>query len=174
MPLSRRTALAGLSAFVLAGCARVPVVPLSAEPGLTLEQAFAGRKRGSGRINVPITGYERGFDVLLDGTVRGDTLTVREDFDWSDGERQTLTWRFTRTGQGRWSGTREDVIGTAEVIETGTEIQLRYTADIVANGETTRLSFSDIIYLLPDGKIVNEAIVRAAGVPVGNVYLLID
>ena len=173
MLVTRRVVLAGLAVSVLGACARIPIVPDAAEEGLTLVDAFSGTQRGSGRFNVPITGYERTFDVVLTGTVSGDTLTVREEFDWSDGEQQVLTWRFTRAGAGRWTGTREDVIGEAVAIETGTEIRLDYTADIVANGDTTRLSFSDILYRRPDGAIVNEALVLAAGVPVGNVELLI-
>ncbi|GGA47108.1 DUF3833 family protein [Pelagibacterium lentulum] len=171
----RRTLLAGgLAALALGGCARVPRVPLSADTSLTLDEAFAGQSRGRGEFVVPITGYRRGFDVDLNGTLSSDTLTVVEDFYWDDGEVQQLTWRFTRTAPGRWSGMREDVVGEADVRETENGITLDYTADIEANGEVTRLSFSDILYRRADGAIINEALVRMFGLPVGNVRLVIE
>lgn len=169
--LSRRTVLAGLGATVLAGCATVPRSPQAPDGTITLVDAFAGRRTGRGVFRAPIARVERGFDVILDGRLEGDVLTVREDFDWDDGEQQTLTWRFTRTEPGKWIGTREDVIGTAKVEELGNEIRLQYTADIVSRGETTRLSFADVLYRAGDGLVRNEAVVRRFGLPIGSVEL---
>ena len=39
------------------------------------------------------------------------SLTLGEDFVYSDGEQDRKTWRFTRTAEGRYPGMREDVIG---------------------------------------------------------------
>ncbi len=55
------------------------------------------------------------FRVDLTGHVRGKVLTLREDFRYDDGERDTKTWVFTRTGPNTYSGTREDVLGETTV-----------------------------------------------------------
>ncbi len=48
-----------------------------------------------------INGVKRNFTVDLRGKWNGKTLTLREDFVFDDGERDTKTWRFTKIGEGR-------------------------------------------------------------------------
>jgi len=167
MPLTRRSALLG--AVAVAGCARVPTAPPGPRPPITLEAAFAGRAVGAGVFRVPLTGLERRFTARLDGRLRGDRLTVVEDFTYDDGEEVRLTWVFDRAGPGRWTGRREDTVGPAEVVETGTEIRLSYVVDFRSGGDVTRLRFEDVIWFGPDGRVINEAIVSRWGLPVGRV-----
>ena len=152
--------------------ARVPACP-PAPTGhckpITLEQAFAGRAVGAGVFRVDLTGSERRFRARLNGRLRGDRLTVVEDFIYDDGEENRLTWVFDRAGPGRWTGRREDTVGVAEVVETGTEIRLSYTADFNADGEITRLGFEDVIYFGPEGRVINDAVVTRFGLPVARV-----
>ena len=160
--------------FVLSACAGAPEgsLPPSERLNVGLVEAFQGRTTGRGVFKAPIAGVERPFNVVLNGRLRGNTLTVAEDFVFDDGQVDRLTWRFTRVGAGRWTGTREDVIGEAEVLETPEGIVLTYTADIRgADGNTTRLSFRDILYKRADGVVINEAVVSSFGLPIGSVYL---
>jgi len=167
MTLSRRVVLLG--PLALAACSTVPASPDGPRRPITLEQAFAGRAIGAGLFRVDITGDERRFTARLDGRFTGDRLTVVEDFVYDDGEENRLTWVFDRAGPGRWTGRREDTVGLAEVVETGTEIRLSYTADFVSNGAVTRLGFEDVIYFDDAGRVINDAIVTRFGVPVGRV-----
>jgi hypothetical protein len=167
MLLPRRSVLLG--ALALAGCARIPAAPQGAVPPITLDQAFVGRAVGAGVFRVDLTGSERRFRARLDGRLRGDRLTVVEDFFYDDGEENRLTWVFDRAGQGRWTGRREDTVGVAQVVESGTDIRLSYTADFVSEGAVTRLGFEDVIYFGPDGRVINDAIVTRWGLPVGRV-----
>lgn len=172
LALSRRTLLCA-APLALVGCATVPPSPTGPTRALSLIDAFVGRTVGRGVFSVPIAGIERGFDARLHGTVgtvRGaETLSVVEDFSYDDGETDRLTWVFTRTGPDTWSGAREDTVGTASVVETGTEVRLTYLADVVSRGETTRLGFSDVIYRRADGLVINEAVVTRFGLPIGTV-----
>lgn len=163
-----------LGAAALAGCARVPEAPPGARDPITLERAFEGRAVGSGVFRVSLTGAERRFTAHLDGRLDGDRLTVVEDFVYDDGEEDRLTWVFDRTGPDRWVGAREDTVGTAEVIETGTEIRLSYIADFRSGDDVTRLGFEDVIYFGADGKIINDAIVTRWGLPIGRVRFEIE
>ena len=166
-PLTRRSLLLGAAA--LAGCARVPAAPPGPRDPITLEAAFAGRSVGAGVFRVSLTGAERRFTARLDGRLEGDRLTVVEDFIYDDGEENRLTWVFDRAGPGRWTGRREDTVGTAEVVEAGTEVRLSYLADFRSGDGVTRLGFEDVIYFGPDGRIINDAIVTRWGLPVGRV-----
>ena len=168
MPLTRRSAILGTAA-ALAGCARVPTPPPGPRAPITLDRAFGGRAVGAGVFRVALTGTERRFNARLDGRLEGDRLTVVEDFFYDDGEQNRLTWVFDRTGPGRWTGRREDTVGPAEVIETGTKMRLSYVVDFRAGDSVTRLGFEDVIYFAPDGRVINDAIVTRWGVPVGRV-----
>ena len=170
MLIDRRMFVAGLCALPLAGCATSPSAPNSQNlKAITLVDAFEGRKTGSGVFKVPVAGVTRSFTAKLNGTLKGNTFTVVEDFVYDDGEKQTLTWRFVRTGSNKWDGRREDTLGVAKVVETGTEVRLDYVADVLSKGKVTRLGFSDVIYRTSDGKVINDAIVLKAGLPIGSV-----
>ncbi|MEO0691455.1 MAG: DUF3833 family protein [Pseudomonadota bacterium] len=167
MPLTRRTLL--FSSLSMAACARVPSSPEGPLTPITLDQAFSGRATGAGVFRVDLTGAERRFTARLNSRLEGDRLIVVEDFFYDDGEENTLTWVFDRAGAGRWTGRREDTVGLAEVVETGTEIRLSYVADFRSGDDVTRLGFEDVIYFAPDGRVINDAIVTRLGVPVGRV-----
>lgn len=160
-----------LGALAVTGCATVPPSPTTPIRPVTLDQAFTGRKRGTGLFRVSLTGSERRFTAHLDGRLSkdGQRLTVVEEFTYDDGEQNTLTWVFDRAGPGRWTGRRDDTVGTATAVEENGEVRLSYTADFAANGKVTRLGFQDVIYRSPDGTIINDAIVTRAGIPVGTV-----
>lgn len=168
MPVSRRLILLAAPALALLACARTPTAPETAGP-LTLADVFVGEIRGRGLFRVDLTGDERRFDARLHGRLDGDRLTVAEDFTYDDGQTGRLTWVFDRAGPGRWTGRREDTVGEAVVIEEGETIRMDYTADFESLEGVTRLAFSDVIYRAPDGKVINEAIVRRWGLPVGRV-----
>ncbi len=169
MPLTRRALVLAAPALALTGCARTPASPPPPRQPITLESAFAGRSVGAGVFKVWLTGQERRFTARLDGRLEGDRLTVVEDFVYDDGDENRLTWVFDRAGPGRWTGEREDTVEPAEVVESGTEIRLTYTADFASPEGVTRLGFSDVIYFGADGRVINDAIVTRWGLPVASV-----
>lgn len=172
MGITRRSFV--LAALALGGCATVPEAPPGPRDPITLEDAFGGRAVGAGVFRVPLTGTERRFTAHLDGRVDGDRLTVVEDFIYNDGEENRLTWVFERTGPDSWTGKRDDTVGPAKVIETGTEIRLSYQVDFRSGDDVTRLGFEDVIYRGDDGRIINDAIVTRWGLPIGRVRFEIE
>ena len=179
--MKRRLFLAGgivLGGLALTSCASRPAAPKAPAAPLTWVDAFSGRATGVGEFKVWLTGDERRFTALLNGTVTGQTgarrLTVVEDFIYDDGDKNRLTWVFDEVGAGRWSGKREDTVGVAEVIEKDGVIRLTYTADFVSPSGTTRLGFSDVIYDAGGGLMINDAIVTRWGLPVAKVQFKIQ
>jgi hypothetical protein len=177
----RRLFLAGgivLGGLALTSCASVPPAPKAPAAPLGLVDAFSGRATGVGEFKVWLTGDERRFTALLNGTVTGQTgarrLTVVEDFIYDDGDKNRLTWVFDEVGAGRWTGKREDTVGVAEVTEKDGVIRLTYVADFVSPTGTTRLGFSDVIYDAGGGLIINDAIVTRWGLPVAKVQFKIQ
>lgn len=172
--MDRRLFLIG--GLALAGCSTLPPAPQGAGPQLTLDQAFLGRKTGTGLFRVTLTGAERRFTARLHGklTRSGTRLTVVEDFAYDDGQKDQLTWVFDRQAAGGWIGRRDDTVGHAIVTEENGVVRLAYTADFKSLSGVTRLGFQDVIYRADKGRIVNDAVVSRLGIPVGTVKFIIQ
>jgi len=146
---------------------------VSAMPALAadtmMETFFRGKTTATGSFSA-INGVKRQFDVVLTGRVRGDTLTVREDFVYSDGERDRKTWRFVRTGPATYSGTREDVVGTTTLRVDGNTARFNYLVDLDPGPGKNIVRFFDKMVLADDGRtIANTASVWKYIFPVARV-----
>lgn len=168
-----RVLAAIVAALALAACATRPAIPAQADAArpFVIERDLAGKTVGRGRFT-SITGADRGFTAYLDGAYDGETLILVEDFEYDDGEKDRKTWRLTRQANGEWSGTREDVVGTARGFQDGPAFRLEYRVDIpMKNGRARRVGFRDVLILRPDGVVYNKANVGWRGFGVGGVEL---
>lgn len=171
--ISRRGFAALLLAGIAGACATAPdFAAVQDQRGLVLERDFRGRSYAKGVFTNRVTGDKRGLTVVLDGSVRGDTLTLREAFTYSDGEKDVKTWVFVKTGPGTYSGTREDVVGQATIRTEGRGVRLSYDVDLPTSSGPVRVHFEDVIERNGEGVIVNRAIVSKFGVPIGDVDLV--
>jgi hypothetical protein len=159
-------------ALPFGACATRPAAPMTAAPGETmrLEEDLVGRFVGRGAFK-PNFGAERGVEAALVGTwdAATATLTLEEDFVYSDGVTDRKTWVFNQTGTGEWEGTREDVVGKARGYEDGAAFRLEYLVELGGR----KVGFRDVLIEQPDGSILNIASVGWRGLPVGTVELLI-
>lgn len=135
---------------------------------LKLEEFFKGTTHAYGKFNA-INGKKREFRVLLNGKWNGKTLVLREDFFYTDGEKDVKTWRFTKTSPTTYSGTREDVKGTTTVKIKGNTAKFSYTVDIDNGPKTNFVKFNDTLILEKDGTLRNTARVSKFGIPVAKV-----
>ena len=168
--MRRRDLILGGSALaatqILAGVA-------SAAPNLVLHEWFRGPTYAVGRFRNNFTGDERRLAVDLVGRWNGKTLSLFEDFFYADGERDQKTWFFERIGEGRYLGTRDDVVTPADVTTPQPDtVRFGYTADLKLPSGVTRLSFDDTLQLRPDGTVYNKAFVSRFLIPVGDVELV--
>lgn len=135
---------------------------------LRLEDFFKGKTYAYGSFGA-INGTSRSFRVDLTGHVRGKVLTLREDFRYDDGERDTKTWIFTRTGPNTYSGTREDVLGETTVRLSGNTARFTYRVDLNPGGKPNIVRFHDKLVLKDDGTLRNTALVTKFLLPVARV-----
>lgn len=157
-----RQALAPLfaAAFVCAS-------PAKAEDALI--RFFTGKSVAEGKFTA-INGVTRGFTVKLNGRWDGRKLTLVEDFTYSDGVRNRKTWVMTKTGEGRYSGVREDVVGAAMVKVDGLTARFTYLVDIDEGPGTNFVRFRDTLQFAADNKTMkNTALVSKYGLPVAKV-----
>jgi hypothetical protein len=164
--MHRRLFLAALAAAAAPAAAQ-------AQPRFVLHEWFRGPTWAVGSFRNRFTGSERKLAVDLSGRWNGRALSLFEDFFYADGERDQKTWVFTRTAEGRYTGTREDVVTPAEVTQpTPDSVRFGYVADLSVGGSVTRLSFDDTLTLRPDGTVLNVATVSRFFIPVGDVELV--
>ncbi|MCO5732864.1 DUF3833 family protein [Rhizobium sp. SSA_523] len=138
---------------------------------LVLESYFSGKTRATGAFGA-INGVKRTFTVDLTGRFDGRTLVLREDFVFADGERDTKTWRFTKTAPGRYSGTREDVIGTTHVAISGRVARFNYLVNLGTAAKPNIVRFHDRMVLKDDGRLINTAWVTKFLFPVARTKVI--
>ena len=150
----------------LALATSMSVAPAKAQE-FVLEKYFAGKTRAVGSFRA-INGVNRSFKVDLTGKWNGKRLLLQEDFIYSDGERDRKAWRVQKTGVNTYLGTREDVIGKADVrVKDDTA---RFSYDVYLDGENrkNRVRFHDTMTLKDNGRMINNAWVTKFGIPVAR------
>jgi hypothetical protein len=159
---------APLALLALVGaCASPPEATVAAAaPPLVLEEFFPGRTVGQGVFTNSWTGSQRRFDVVIDGTWDGRTLTLVEDFAYADGERDRKTWRFEKIAPNQYRGTREDVVGDTLVTITGNTARFTYLVDLDPARKRNRVRFHDTMTLQDGRRLINNATVTKFGLPV--------
>ena len=163
-----------LLALVFPLAALVPAQ--AADKPLVLEEFFRGTLSAKGSFTSRIDGSKRGLDVVMKGTWdrKTQTLTLVEDFVFSDGEKDRKTWRFKKTGPGTYTGTREDVLGEAKVWQDGNAIRLAYKArQTTKSGSTFDVRFDDVLKQIDAKTVLNTATVHWWFLTVGDVELRI-
>ncbi len=172
---ARTSAIFMLSATLLPACATPPRVPTGvSSAAFVIERDLAGLHAARGEFR-SITGARRAFTAHLDGAWDGNTLTLVEDFEFDDGERERKTWRLRRTGLGRYSGTREDVVGEAIGFQDGATFRLEYDVVLPSeNGRGLKVRFRDVLALSGSGEVINHANVGWFGIRVASVTLVIS
>jgi hypothetical protein len=147
-----------------------PVVQAQSSKPFVLEKFFAGKTVARGVFESKLAGVYRTFSVITYGKLKGNTFTLVEDFFYDDGEKGRKTWVFTKIGEGRYEGVREDVVGKADVYQEGNSIKLKYTIDVPnKDGSTQRVYFDDTITQTDDKTAVNTALVYKYFFPVAGV-----
>lgn len=140
-------------------------------PRLVLEEYFAGKTTAWGIFEDRFGSLRRQFKVDIRGTWDGRTLTMVEDFVYSDGETDRRTWRIEKLDDSRYRGRADDVIGTAEGTVMGKALTWSYDVMLKVGGSDLRVRFTDWLYLQDDEVMINRASVTKFGIEIGTVTL---
>lgn len=158
--------------LALAGCASPQPGDYAQEkPTLDLRRYLNGTLDAHGVFTDRSGKVVKRFTVVMTCTWKGDEGTLDEDFTYSDGTKQRRIWRLTRTGEGRYIGRADDVVGEATGIEAGNALNWRYTLALPVDGRVIEVQFDDWMYLMSDKVMLNKAVMRKYGVTLGEVTL---
>jgi Protein of unknown function (DUF3833) len=173
--MTRPMLLTLVLALLLGACARAPQLPKeTGTSAFVIERDLAGSTVARGEFSA-INGVRRGFTAYLEGVRSGDTFTLTERFEYDDGERDHKTWVLTLEGDGKYAGTREDVIGEARGWQDGPAFRLAYDVRLpTEDGEPgMKVRFQDVMVKTADGLVLNHASVGKWGFQVATVELVI-
>lgn len=172
--MQRRLLLtAGLAgAATLTGCAGPQISDYAREkPVLDLRTYFNGTLDAYGVFTDRSGQVVKRFTVVMRCTWDGDNGVLDEDFVYSDGSTGKRIWRMKHLGDGRYSGTADDVVGEALGETRGNAFRWGYTLALPVDGRVWNVTFDDWMYLMDERVMLNKAVMSKFGVRLGEVTL---
>ena len=160
--------------LILTGCSTIDMKAyIDNEPRLDLFNYFTGETKGWGIVQDRKGTLLRQFVVDINGEVNdGGQLVLYEDFDWNDGEQSSRTWILDRQSEHLFTGTAEDVVGTAEGALYGNVLNWMYQLDVEVGDNTWRLTFDDWMFKVSEEMVINKAVMSKFGYRVGEVTIV--
>jgi hypothetical protein len=172
MTLRPFLAVATLAITLLTGCASPAPADYAAEkPVLDLREYFNGDITAHGIFTDRSGKVVRRFTVLMKCRWTGDDGLLDEAFTYSDGKQERRVWRLKKLPDGRYTGTADDVVGTATGQASGNALQWRYTLRLPVDGKTYEVQFDDWMYLMDGRVMLNRAAMSKFGFRLGEVTL---
>ena len=167
-----RILFAALTALLVSGCGSVgPDVYRDEKPVLDLFGYFDGTVDGWGVFTDRSNKVVKRFKVVIKGAVAGDTLTLDEDFSYSDATKSKRVWTITRHDANRFTGTATDVVGSAQGQAQGNALRWTYVLALDVDGRTWHVDFDDWMYLQDDTVMLNRTRMSKFGVTLGELTL---
>ena len=158
---------------LLGACSRYsPEDYASTNPKLDIREYLSGDITAHGMIFDWKGKATRHFVAKLKGSWNGNVGTLDEVFTFSDGTKQTRIWTITFSDDHQFTGTADDVIGTAKGSQQGNALNMAYVLRHKdTDGSTIDLSVDDWMFLTEDGVLLNRTKLYKFGIPVGEVFL---
>jgi len=160
--------------FFLAGCSADISDYQNNKPTFDLFGYFSGETRAWGMLQDFQNKQTRRFNVVIQGDVVGNTLTLNEKFVFNDGEHQTRIWHIIRNPDGSYQGTAGDIIGVAHGRTAGNAFNWRYDMELKTGSSKIKLHFDDWLYRQDDTHLFNETSLRKFGLEVAKVTLFFE
>ena len=174
MTLQRRTLLSAavLAPALLSGCASQNLAGYAAEkPVLDLARYFNGTIDAHGIFQDRSGQIVKRFTVVMDCSWKGNEGVLDEAFTYSDGTTQRRIWRLTQHADGHYTGTADDVVGTARGQTQGNAFRWGYTLALPVDGKVYHVDFDDWMYLIDERVMLNRATMSKFGVRLGEITL---
>ena len=170
--MSGRLLAAIASVLALAGCTTIAPAEYAAErPVLDLARYFDGTVVGWGMVQDRSGKVLRRFRVTIEGTWAGDTGTLDETFEWSDGKREKRIWTIVRHDANRYTGTAADVVGTARGEAQGNALQWRYVLRLPPEQGGWQVDLDDWMYLVDEATLLNRSVIKKFGIRFGDITI---
>lgn len=159
---------------MLLGCSPIQVTDYKdARPLFDAEQFFSGQLSAHGIVKDRSGKVIRSFNADLVAGWTDGVGTLAEEFVFDDGERQRRVWTLRKSGDGRYTGTAGDVVGEAQLQQSGNALFLDYVLRLPYRGGDVDVRVDDRMYLITPDVLINESALSKFGLQVGSLTLVI-
>lgn len=173
--MGRKLFLGCLMIGWLSSCSSVEVTDYKdTTPTLVLESFFNGPLKASGVVHDFSGKVIRKFNVTMEASWQGNEGVINEWFVYDDGETQTRVWKIIALGNGQYTGTAGDILGTALGQSSGSALRWKYDMLLPVDGDEYQVHFDDWMFLVNDNTIINQSDIIKFGVTVAQVTLVIQ
>ena len=173
--IGRKLFLGCLMIGLLSSCSSVEVTDYKdTSPTLVLESFFNGPLKASGVVHDFSGKVIRKFNVTMEASWQGNEGVINEWFVYDDGETQTRVWKIKALGNGQYTGTAGDILGTALGQSSGSALRWKYDMLLPVDGDEYQVHFDDWMFLVNDNTIINQSDIIKFGVTVAQVTLVIQ
>lgn len=160
---------------LLTACGSVSVSDYgSTTPSLDLREFLNGELRAYGMLQDRSGRMTRRFTATLQGSWTGEEGVLAEVFHFDDGEEQERIWRLRHEGDGRYTGTAGDVVGTAQGSIGGSVFHWQYQLEVPWREDSIEVSLDDWLYLVDEKHLLNRTKLTKFGFRVGELTLVIE
>lgn len=167
-----KLALLGAAVTLVAACSSPKPEQYAAQlPKLDVERYFNGTLDAHGMFQDRSGDVIKRFVVTMRCSWQGDTGTLDEDFVYADGTKQKRVWTLKKTGDGRFTATAPDVVGTAEGIVSGNALLWKYVLALPVDGKVINVDMEDWMFLIDENVMLNRTAMSKYGVGLGNVTI---
>ncbi len=144
------------------------------KPQLKLEEYFNGPINAWGIVQDRSGNIKRRFFIDMMGEWNGNTGTLTENFKYYDGEKQQRVWTITKTGDQKYEGTADDIIGKATGKVNGNAVQWAYQMNIDVGNNTFKIDFDDWMFQMENGVMINRSYLKKFGFKVAELTLFMQ
>ena len=163
---------AALLSVGLTACATTGVEQYRAEqPALDPKAYLNGTLDACGMFQGRSGEVKKRFHVVIDARWDGDTGTLDEHFNWSDGTTSRRVWTLTRQPDGSLRGRADDVVGEARGEVAGNALRWRYVLALPVDGKVYHVDFDDWMFLMDERVMLNRSYMSKWGFHLGEVTL---
>lgn len=134
---------------------------------------FNGKMCAWGTVHDFSGDVTRRFIADISARSTDTSFVLDELFLFDDGSTQTRVWTFIKQGDS-WSGTADDVKGTAYAHISGNMMSLEYQLEIKLDNDTITVAMDDKLHLIDENNMMGKTEMRKFGIPVGEINLLMQ
>lgn len=158
--------------LLLSGCTSVKITDYNNEkPSLILEDYLNGTLDAYGIFQDRSGKVVKRFDCVIKASWENGKGTLDESFTYSDGSKSKRIWTLTKTTDGKYIGTADDVKGEAIGQVSGNAFQWKYILKLDVDGTTYNVNFDDWMFLMNDTVMLNRSDMSKFGIHLGTVTL---
>ena len=138
------------------------------KPLMTIEKYFEGSVKAWGILQDRKGKVTRQFKADMFGSFENNILTLKEDFYWTDGEKQQRIWKIKKIDENNYEGSAPDVVGIARGFQYGNAFKFEYNLMVPFKGKNIKISFDDWIFKQDEEVAINRATLTKFGFKVGE------